>query len=364
MLESSCNAGCQCDGVAYNPVCGADNVLYYSPCHAGCTKEVMLDSARVYSDCSCVNAYNTVPLESPLERRRRRYTTPGEDPEEDGEAGAFLDRSSSDGVEYDAINEPCTSSCDLLWVFIALAFITMLFTFLITMPALTATLRCVQDEQRSFALGIQWIKVRLLGTIPAPMIFGLLIDETCVLWRKDACDGGGGSCIAYDNLSMSRSVTVPEQEKSEPNFNPFYEKRCELVALVAQVHAGPRLRRQAVLAAVLHPGLAAVQAPLRLARQLSGEAGGGRPGCPGGQPRRQRGGCGHADYGGRGGRVGVVPRHFELNAVIAAKFLASLRLFAEDVIIVRDREAYFISVKIFDSGIQHRHLAPVLLETG
>ncbi|XP_034253662.1 solute carrier organic anion transporter family member 4A1 [Thrips palmi] len=208
-LESACNAGCQCDGAAYNPVCGADNVLYYSPCHAGCSKEVMLDAARVYSDCSCVNAYNAAPLESPVERRRRRrrYTTPGDDPEEDGEAGAFQDRSigggSSEGVEYDAINEPCTSSCDLLWVFIALAFVTMLFTFLITMPALTATLRVVQDEQRSFALGIQWIKVRLLGTIPAPMIFGLLIDETCALWRHDPCDGGG-SCIAYDNLSMSR----------------------------------------------------------------------------------------------------------------------------------------------------------------
>lgn len=208
MLGSSCNAGCHCEGAAYNPVCGADNVLYYSPCHAGCTKEVMLDSARVYSDCACVNAYNTAPLaESPLERRRRRRsTTPGEDPEEDAEAGAFLERSGGggDGVEYDAINEPCTSSCNLLWLFIALAFVTMLFTFLITMPSLTATLRCVQDEQRSFALGIQWIKVRLLGTIPAPMIFGLLIDETCVLWRQDPCDGDGGSCIAYDNLSMSR----------------------------------------------------------------------------------------------------------------------------------------------------------------
>lgn len=62
----------------------------------------------------------------------------------------------------------------------------------------------MQDEQRSFALGIQWIKVRLLGTIPAPMIFGLLIDETCVLWQRDSCANEGGSCIAYDNLYMSR----------------------------------------------------------------------------------------------------------------------------------------------------------------
>ncbi|KAK3926220.1 Solute carrier organic anion transporter family member 4A1 [Frankliniella fusca] len=209
-LGSACNAGCRCEDTAYNPVCGADNVLYYSPCHAGCAKEVMLDTARVYQDCACVNAVPAAPLSAPLERRRRRrYTAPGDDPEEDGEESAFViqDRSGKGGaagLDYEAVNEPCTSGCNLLWVFVALAFFTMLFTFLITMPALTATLRCVQEEQRSFALGIQWIKVRLLGTIPAPMIFGLLIDETCVLWQLDQCTGEAGSCIAYDNLYMSR----------------------------------------------------------------------------------------------------------------------------------------------------------------
>lgn len=208
-LGSACNAGCGCEATAYNPVCGADNVLYYSPCHAGCAKEIMLDTARVYQDCACVNAAPAAPLSlsAPLERRRRRYTTPGDDPEEDGEESAFVtqDRSGrGSAVDYDAVNEPCTSGCNLLWLFIALAFFTMLVTFLVTMPALTATLRCVQEEQRSFALGIQWIKVRLLGTIPAPMIFGLLIDETCVLWQRDECTGEAGGCIAYDNLYMSR----------------------------------------------------------------------------------------------------------------------------------------------------------------
>lgn len=39
------------------------------------------------------------------------------------------------------------------------------------------------------------------------MVFGLLIDETCVLWQRDECSGEDGSCIAYDNLYMSRFVT-------------------------------------------------------------------------------------------------------------------------------------------------------------
>lgn len=32
-----CNAACSCVRDQYDPVCGADGVMYYSPCHAGCT---------------------------------------------------------------------------------------------------------------------------------------------------------------------------------------------------------------------------------------------------------------------------------------------------------------------------------------
>lgn len=65
--------------------------------------------------------------------------------------------------------------------------------------------RCVQDDQRSFALGIQWIKVRLIGTIPAPMVFGALIDETCILWQE-SCYEEDGACLVYDNQYMGRYV--------------------------------------------------------------------------------------------------------------------------------------------------------------
>lgn len=107
-----------------------------------------------------------------------------------------------DAVPYEAINTTCSSKCTYLWVFIVLAFCNMLITFLCTMPALSATLRVVRDDQRSFALGIQWIKVRILGTIPAPMVFGALIDDTCILWNE-TCEGRG-ACLVYDNYYMSR----------------------------------------------------------------------------------------------------------------------------------------------------------------
>ena len=38
-LDASCNRDCQCSQDVYNPVCGIDGILYYSPCYAGCQTE-------------------------------------------------------------------------------------------------------------------------------------------------------------------------------------------------------------------------------------------------------------------------------------------------------------------------------------
>ncbi|KPJ00330.1 Solute carrier organic anion transporter family member 4A1 [Papilio xuthus] len=167
VLLAQCNSVCGCEDAPYAPVCGRDGLVYYSPCHAGCRTVRREGAAQFYTDCSCLNS------------------TEG-----------------NSSLPYEAINSACSSACPYLWVFVFLAFCVMLFTFLATMPALSATLRCVREDQRSFALGIQWIKVRLLGTIPAPLLFGFLIDLSCSLWEP-ACDSTG-ACLLYDNYNMSR----------------------------------------------------------------------------------------------------------------------------------------------------------------
>ena len=35
---SSCNYDCMCTSSIYEPVCGADDLTYFSPCRAGCMK--------------------------------------------------------------------------------------------------------------------------------------------------------------------------------------------------------------------------------------------------------------------------------------------------------------------------------------
>lgn len=141
-------------------------------------------SVQVYKECSCIKKPSNVSAVPDMFRTLN---------------GSSL---SDVWTGFEAKNVTCRTQCGYLWYFVVLSFFVMVFTFLATMPALSATLRCVQDEQRSFALGIQWIVVRIFGTIPSPMIFGLIIDKTCVLWQSDCY--GQGSCLAYDNTYMSR----------------------------------------------------------------------------------------------------------------------------------------------------------------
>ncbi len=47
-------------------------------------------------------------------------------------------------------------------------------------------------------MGIQFVIFRIFGYIPSPILFGNVIDSTCLLW-KSTCEGeAGGRCLMYD----------------------------------------------------------------------------------------------------------------------------------------------------------------------
>ncbi|XP_060792869.1 solute carrier organic anion transporter family member 4A1 [Neoarius graeffei] len=173
-LIRDCNADCHCVEALYNPVCGADGVMYYSACHAGCSAvnntHRHTTGRQMFTDCSCI--MSTI----------------------------------SRGEEGLAIAGKCSSSCNHMPAFLTFFFIIISFTFLCSIPALTATLRCVPDSQRSFGLGIQWILVRTLGGIPGPIAFGSVIDISCLLWQEQC--GERGSCYLYQNSAMSQYTLI------------------------------------------------------------------------------------------------------------------------------------------------------------
>ena len=83
----------------------------------------------------------------------------------------------------------------------------------------------MERVQRSLSLGLQTIMLRGLGTVPGPVVFGFVMDSTCLLWRQqeDECGGGGraGACLVYDNAAMSLSVLGRIQIQFHSHFREF-----------------------------------------------------------------------------------------------------------------------------------------------
>ena len=51
-------------------------------------------------------------------------------------------------------------------------------------PSMLVTLRSVPPEERSLAVGLSTIILRLIGTIPGPIIMGAIFDSVCLYWEE------------------------------------------------------------------------------------------------------------------------------------------------------------------------------------
>jgi hypothetical protein len=169
-LLSRCNVGCNCEAYPYAPVCGQiDNVMYYNRCFAGCA-----DSSL--QNCSCV----PVSLEQP-------------------QLGG--------GSVANGVCSP--KDCNALTPFIAVLFFLKFLASCISVPSTQVSLGVLPVDDRSFGLGFQSLILRLLGAFPGPVIFGSLIDNTCVVWQFDDCPQlAHRTCAKYDPIAMRRVIII------------------------------------------------------------------------------------------------------------------------------------------------------------
>lgn len=172
-LKTKCNEKCGCTEMLYSPLCGKDNVTYYSPCYAGCQKEHFYQGSVFYSECSCItNKDAKEPIGPDI------------------------------SVTVEGEMTRCQTTCHLVVPFAIGLFLALFGTFFNSSPGLSATIRCVGETSKTVALGLQWVSVRLFGTIVAPIAFGFIIDRSCLKWQM-LCGNQRGSCIVYENTSMS-----------------------------------------------------------------------------------------------------------------------------------------------------------------
>lgn len=158
---SQCYANCSCPTSAFHPVCGSDGVEYISPCHAGCTNFTKdpnnTHKVQLYTNCRCIP-----------------------------------------GAQSHAHPAPCPNSCPhLLLPVILVISVAALIACFTHNPMYMMVLRTVPAEEKSFAIGIQFLLMRVLAWLPAPALFGTAIDTSCIWWRR-IC-GKKFSCGYYDN---------------------------------------------------------------------------------------------------------------------------------------------------------------------
>ncbi|XP_061748711.1 solute carrier organic anion transporter family member 3A1-like [Nerophis ophidion] len=153
--ESPCISSCNCYTASVSPVCGANGVTYLSACFAGCTKANL-------TGCACVSATGD-------------------------EAVALPGKCPSPGCQQAFLTFLCVIClCSMIGA-------------MAQTPSVIILIRTVSPDLKSYALGVLFLLLRLIGFIPPPLIFGLGIDSTCLFWSS-VC-GEKGACMLYDNVA-------------------------------------------------------------------------------------------------------------------------------------------------------------------
>ncbi|CAJ0590981.1 unnamed protein product [Cylicocyclus nassatus] len=162
----SCRPDCLCDGMPFYPVCNNKGDIFYSPCQAGCPlsganftvfSKLEKGTPLVFTECECANSDNFAVS--------RDYCP----------------------VEH------CNSQFNTFFIFQAIGAI---FAGLSVVPGMLIVLRCVPPEHRSISLGFSGFLVSLLATLPSPVLWGKIIDMSCLVWQ-DVCSTTG-ACAIYD----------------------------------------------------------------------------------------------------------------------------------------------------------------------
>ncbi|KAL6083814.1 hypothetical protein STEG23_022198 [Scotinomys teguina] len=139
---------------------------------------------RNYTECACVQSRQVITPPTVGQRSQLRVVI----------VKTYLNENGY------AVSGKCKRTCNTLIPFLVFLFIVTFITACAQPSAIIVTLRSVEDEERPFALGMQFVLLRTLAYIPTPIYFGAVIDTTCMLWQQEC--GVQGSCWEYNVTSF------------------------------------------------------------------------------------------------------------------------------------------------------------------
>lgn len=179
-FTSDCNEDCHCRAELLDPICSVENVVYPSPCFAGCAEREVIPNPdddtwemQVYKNCSCV----PIPLAAP---------------------------SNESAYDFEATRLKCPTDCNLLVLYMVVIFICVFFSLFNAGPIITVMMRCVEEKERAVGLALKWVTIRIVGNIPAPLLLGSVIDGSCLLWQEVCSERG--ACLLYNNELLALNM--------------------------------------------------------------------------------------------------------------------------------------------------------------
>ncbi|KAH7946900.1 hypothetical protein HPB52_005878 [Rhipicephalus sanguineus] len=170
-LYNKCNDQCDCTLQSYQPVCEpVGGTMYFSPCFAGCQMPAGEFGANLtkLTNCDCLKTFDD-----------------------------------SDFFSGNAVVGFCKGTCPMFVQFIILISLTHFMSVSTSVSHTLFMLRSISPSDKTIALGLANALANLLSYIPYPLVYGAVIDGSCLVWES-AC-GTSGNCWLYDLAQLRHS---------------------------------------------------------------------------------------------------------------------------------------------------------------
>ena len=220
-ITSPCNFECGCPTARLQPICSKDGVTnFYSPCQAGCLSKAAYNpyeaastkaedkpkQTTVYEECSCVfeawQKYNTTLSDEWI---KKDYLTDWEYPSKD--VIETVGKRVEDVPIKEAVDGWCHVDCQGVFkMFMLCIFVLMILASTGRIGNVLVALRCIDVQDKSLSMAFNVVFMSLFAMLPAPMVYGAIIDSTCILWQEEC--GETTNCLLYDTVALRRALML------------------------------------------------------------------------------------------------------------------------------------------------------------
>nr|XP_012150981.1 PREDICTED: solute carrier organic anion transporter family member 2B1 [Megachile rotundata] len=158
-------------GVKYSPVCHVTSkTTFFSACHAGC-RTIIND--KEFGNCSCL----------PLSSSNLVFDHDTVQPLVQDQ---LIHSNNLRTMNYDKVRAGiCSNDCSGPYLlFTVLSCIIQTLACSGKIGNVLVNYRSVDKKDKSFAQGVTLMTISLFALIPGPIIYGVIIDSTCLIWEE------------------------------------------------------------------------------------------------------------------------------------------------------------------------------------